>query len=261
MANDDVKDTNTVDPVTTDDSEADVQDNQEQEQENITDEVSESEDNSQEDTETLENSNDNEQKQSDRAQSRQHELAKKLEEAERKLSAYEQQGRTGSPEHSELTDVVGELNRKLEENGTPDYSGDWVSDLELARERAVAEAKAEVRKELQFEQDIAQAEQKYPQLNSDSEKADKDLIGLINETWQLSGGLKSGRRFSDFVDRFMSVQNKSKSLGAEESLEKLKQQESEQAITPSGTGTKESKDPKEMSLDELRSQLGYASYD
>lgn len=154
-------------------------------------------------------------------------------------------------------DIIGNLEKQLD-SLQPEYTGDWVQDLEKVRTVAKEEAKAELKAELKFEREISEVEKSYPELDATRPDADQKLIGLINKQWKLAGGLKSGQSFKKFVGEIMEIRQGAISKGKEQTLETLSEQLSTQAVTPGTSGSKETKSFNEMSLKELESMAGYA---
>lgn len=172
---------------------------------------------------------------------------------------YEQllRGEVVAPAQPSTTDIIGTLEKDLDKL-QPEYTGDWVSDLEKARHLAKEEAKAEMKAELRFEREISELQQAYPELDDSKPTANQKLIGLINKQWELAGGLQSGQSFKKFVGEIMETLHEAKNAGKEETVSTLNEQLKEQAVSPSMGGSKETKSFNEMSVQELEAMAGYA---
>ena len=189
---------------------------------------------------------------SERGQKRVQDLANKAAEAEQEVKDLRDRFYEKSQAGEQSTrDVIAGLS----EQAVP-YTGDYVTDLRMAEDRGSQKAINQFRKEQvkrdRFMSDVRNVEDDYSELRKGSSNFDKDLTHDVVTFYQEASNNNPDLRLKPFVDKVMKLRTESSNQGKSESVEELIQQEKEGAVTPSATGVKkQTKDPKDMSLDEL----------
>jgi hypothetical protein len=156
----------------------------------------------------------------------------------------------GSTKEQATQDILEELRR----DGNP-YTGDYLQDLQIVEERATQKAlnrfqKVQGKRE-RFNEDVRKVEDSYSELREGSKNFDPDLTNDIVSLYRDSSRLNPDLELKPFVDRIMRVRQRSMTEGSSASVEEITQQERESAVKPS-TAKKQTKDPKEMTFEELK---------
>lgn len=192
---------------------------------------------------------------SERGQKRIQELANKANKAE-ELEEEVKNLRERLVDEPEDRRTSEDILAQLKADGIP-YTGDYVQDLRMAEERAAEKALKTFREEQRtrdlFNSDISYITKKYPELNEAAGEAfDDDLTDSVVKLYKKSSNLNPDLRLKDFVDDIMKVRKQGESKGKTVTSRELAQQENEGAVKPT-TGVKRiPKDPKEMTLEELK---------
>lgn len=145
------------------------------------------------------------------------------------------------------------------EDFTPKLTGDYESDIKTVEERATKKATDQLQKTLDerdaLQKDVYLCEDAYPELRKGSENFDEQLsnevIGFYKDLKQVNPNI----RLKPVVDRLMRLKGYTAQKSKSEAVQNLRQQENEQAVTPSTNLTQE-RSPKDMSLDEIEKMVG-----
>ena len=180
--------------------------------------------------------------QSERAQSRQQELANKVrekaEEVESLRAQLEQykasvQPPTG-PEaiRPPLTDVQGDVELTIEDyNRDIMRAADQLVTLRLSQQ---AQAQERMRK---LDEGLRVVENKYAELNPDSDKFDPDLSAKVTELYSKAAKANPDVDIRDFAETVMEIRNKGETEGKLNASKSLADQAATGAVAPSGDTT------------------------
>lgn len=123
---------------------------------------------------------------------------------------------------------------------------------QMAQQRKAEEAALKLDKETQ------EIESKYGELNPDSEHYNEKLSERIIKQVKRELSRNPYASVKEIVEDLMAIREDGRNRGASEVTESTIRQMSEGAVTPSGRESSGTKDPKEMSLEEIAAQVGYA---
>lgn len=210
---------------------------------------------------------------SKRAEKRYQDLTHKLKEKDDLLSKSEQ-------EKQNLLAIVEALQdqgytQKQAENLAPDINADpqdtdrIIRQAQLAGEQGAQRAllqekqlQEKLRHAEQFQQDVEAIEEKYPELNQDSEEYDQKLDDYIAKVYDTQVKANPNLRVTDVVKEVMEIREKAAKSNQDRVAATVKKQASSQALSSSGgqTSTETLEDKlksvdSEADLMELRKQI------
>lgn len=115
-----------------------------------------------------------------------------------------------------------------------------------------------------FTSELQDVTSSVPELNPDSDDYNPDLEAVIAENFadgfiakdQYGNFIGTKKSFKEYALKQVEVFRKAQTNGATKTKEVLDRQASEQAVTSSGGGGKTSKNPGDMSIQELEAKLG-----
>lgn len=145
------------------------------------------------------------------------------------------------------------------EDFAPKLTGDYESDIRTVEERATKKALEQVQKEQAKRdalwQDVSACEETYPELKKGSDQFDEKLSNEVVSFYSDLKSINPDIRLKPVVDRLMRLKGYTAQKSKSEAMQNLKQQENEQAVTPSTTLTAE-RNPKDLSLEEIEKMVG-----
>jgi hypothetical protein len=148
------------------------------------------------------------------------------------------------------------------EDFAPQLSGDYEADIRTVEERATQKAINAVQKEQAKKDalvsDVMVCEEAYPELRKGSESYDERLSNEIVSFYTELKSVNPDIRLKPVVDRLMRLKGYTANKSKAEVTQNLQQQVNESATTPSNN-IMSSKNPKELSLEEIEKQVGTVS--
>jgi hypothetical protein len=145
------------------------------------------------------------------------------------------------------------------EDFSPKLTGDYESDIKTVEERATRKAQEYLQREQgkrdALWQDVSACEDAYPELKKGSENFDEKLSNEVVAFYNDLQSVNPNIRLKPVVDRLMRLKGYTAQKIKSEAMQNLKQQENEQAITPSPNLTSE-RNPKDLTLKEIENMVG-----
>lgn len=205
-------------------------------------------------------SNEIEEIKSERGKNRVQELANKAKELESEKEALENKIAQLEPlvvKNDSKEDLLKQI-----EDFAPQLSGDYEADIRTVEERATQKAIKAVQKEQAKKDalvsDVMVCEEAYPELRKGSESYDERLSNEVVSFYTELKSVNPDIRLKPVVDRLMRLKGYTANKSKAEVTQNLQQQVNESATTPSNN-IMSSKNPKELSLEEIEKQVGTVS--